>query len=130
VTSTEARDATGWYFYVKPGVEEVRVFEVENPATDEAAALVLRGRFGTHAAKGAYPQIVCYFPDGTEARSNAPEVIAEGDTNPTPYEARYTLKKGEKPYLICVNVVLRKNDKAQSVYLKELELSQAPAEKK
>jgi serine/threonine protein kinase len=123
----DSQDASGWYFGVKPGQEVIRLFELENPATDEAATLVLRGRFGTTAAKGAYLQIVCYFPDGTAIYSDVPEVVAEGDTNPTPYELRHPLKKGQKPYLIRANLALRKSDKDQSVLLKELELSQAPA---
>ena len=90
-------------------------------------ALVLRGRFGTTDAKGAFLQIVCCFPDGTEAASDVPAIIATGNTNPTPYEVRYPLKKGQKPYLIRVNLALRNSDREQSVYLKELELSQVLA---
>jgi serine/threonine protein kinase/formylglycine-generating enzyme required for sulfatase activity len=121
-----AQDATGWFFQVKPGQEVIRLFEVENPATDEAAAPVLRGRFGTTGVTGAYLQIVCYFPDGTTTVSDVPEVIAEGNTNSTTYEIRHPLKTGEKPYLIRGNLALKKSNKDQSVFLKELELSQAP----
>jgi serine/threonine protein kinase len=124
------QDASGWSFAVKPGQDVVRLFELENPATEEAATLVLRGRFATTGVTRACFQIVCYFPDGTETASDVPEVVAEGDTNPTPYEVRHLLKKGAKPYLIRVNLALRKSDKDQSVFLKELELSQVSADPK
>jgi hypothetical protein len=124
VTLARPQDETGWFLQIDPNRETIRLFDVENPAVDDGAALVLRGRLGTSGVKGAHLQLVCYFPDGTESASAVPKELAEGDTNPTLYEVRHALKPGERPYLIRLNLVMKKSDKEQSVFLKELELSQ------
>jgi len=127
-TFARPQDATGWYFDIKPNQELIRLYEVEHPATDDGATLVLRGRFGTRAVKGAYLQIVCCFPDGTETLSDVPVLIAAGDTNPSQYEVSHRLPKGARPYLVRLNLCLKKStSKDQSVFFKELELSQLPA---
>lgn len=99
-------DGNGSLRIVTPGPTTVRLFEVRKPDV-ENARLIYRARLRTRAVDGdVYLEMWCRFPGKGEYFSRGLESPLRGTTDWTSQEIYFMLKKGEKPDLVKLNVVI------------------------
>jgi len=101
----------------------VRLFEVSNPGVDDCV-VIYRAKLKTEGLKGrAYLEMLCRFPQFGEAFSRGLDNPVSGSNDWASYQIPFFLKKGEKPDLIKLNLVV---EGAGRVWIKDVELSAAP----
>jgi hypothetical protein len=84
----------------------VRLFEIDGIDVDHAR-LIYRAKVRTEAMEGqAYLEMWCHFPEKGEFFSRSLQSPLTGTTNWTTEETPFFLKKGEKPDLVKLNLVI------------------------
>ena len=103
--------------------QTIRLFEVENPDVEQCV-VTYRAKLKTENLTGeAYLEMWCRFPGKGEFFSRGLEHTVTGSNGWASYETPFFLKKGEKPDLIKVNVVVKG---AGKVWVKGVELLKSP----
>jgi len=108
------------------------LFEVPNPGVDDCRVLY-RARLKTEGLTGrAYLEMWCRLPGRGEFFSKGLDQMASGSADWASYEIPFFLKKGEKPDLIKLNLVLQstgwlwKKPVRGRIWIKEVALLTAP----
>ena len=105
--------------------QTIRLFEVENPDAEQCM-VIYRAKLKTeNLTEPAYLEMWCRFPGKGEFFSRDMEHTVTGSNDWASYETPFFLKKGEKPDLIKLNLVVKGTGK---VWIKDVELlkSQLP----
>lgn len=101
----------------------VRLFEVIEPGVQQSI-LTYRCRMKTANVRGrAYLEMWCQFPGRGDYFSKGFHHAARGTNDWASYETPFYLKKGQRPDLIKLNLVL---EEGGTVWLKDLELLATP----
>ncbi len=117
-----ALDQGGWRIEARE-TRTARLFEVPNPGVEQCM-LAYRARMKTAGVTGrAYLEMWCKFPGRGEFFSKGFHDAVKGTTDWGSYETPFYLKKGQRPELIKLNLVL---EGGGTVWLKDLELLQTP----
>jgi len=112
----------GWVIAAGEG-QTVRLFEVADPLT-EACLLTYRARIRTEGLAGrAYLEMWCRLPGRGEFFSKGIDQAATGTTDWGSYETPFYLKKGQRPDLIKLNIVV---EGSGTVRIKDVELLKTP----
>jgi len=115
-------DQKGWRIDTQ-GQRTVRLFEIPNPGVEQCMVIYRASMKSTDLKGKAYLEMLCRFPGIGEAFSKGLGHQAEGTTEWASYETPFFLKKGERPDLIKVNVVIKGKG---TVWIKDVQLLQAP----
>jgi hypothetical protein len=103
--------------------QTIRLFEVENPDVEQCV-VTYRARLKTEKLTGqAYLELWCRFPGKGEFFSRGLNHAVTGSNDWGSYETPFFLKKGEKPDLIKLNLVVKG---AGKVWIKDVELLKSP----
>ena len=103
--------------------QTIRLFEMENPGV-EHCLVTYRAKLKTENLTGqAYLEMWCRFPGKGEFFSRGLAHAVSGSNGWASYETPFLLKKGEKPDLIKLNLVV---EGAGKVWVKEVELLKGP----
>jgi hypothetical protein len=106
--------------------ETIRLFEVADPGVDQCM-LVYRAKLKTEKLEGpAYLEMWCRFPGKGEYFSRGLQNTVTGSNDWASYQTPFFLKKGEKPDLVKLNVVVKG---AGKIWIKDVELLKAPLPK-
>ncbi len=111
-------DQDGWRIESKEG-RTVRLFEIANPGIEECM-VVYEARLKTQKVRGkAYLEMWCRFPDKGEFFSKDIANPTGGTTDWVSCQTVFWLKKGERPDLIKLNVVI---EGAGTLWIKDIKL--------
>ena len=100
-----------------------RLFEVDNPGVEQCV-VTYRAKLKTeNLTEQAYLEMWCRFPSKGEFFSRGLAHAVTGSNNWASYETPFFLKKGEKPDLIKLNLVVKG---AGKVWVKDVELLKSP----
>jgi hypothetical protein len=100
-----------------------RLFEVADPGVEQCR-VIYRARLKTEGLEGkAYLEMWCRFPGKGEFFSRGLANPVSGSNDWASYETPFFLKKGEKPDLIKLNLVVEGKGK---VWINDVELLKAP----
>ena len=103
--------------------QTIRLFEVEKPDVEQCM-VTYRAKLKTESLTGdAYLEMWCRFPGKGEYFSRGLEHTVTGSNGWASYETPFFLKKGEKPDLIKLNLVVKGTGK---VWVKDVELLKSP----
>ena len=103
--------------------QTIRLFEVEKPHV-ENCVVTYRAKLKTENLTGqAYLEMWCRFPGKGEFFSRGLANTVTGSNNWASYETPFFLKKGEKPDLIKLNLVVKGTGK---IWIKDVELLKGP----
>jgi hypothetical protein len=103
--------------------QTIRLFEVENPGVEQCV-VTYRAKLKTENLTGqAYLEMWCRFPGKGEFFSRGLANTVTGSNDWASYETPFFLKKGEKPDLIKLNLVVKG---AGKVWVKDVELIKGP----
>jgi hypothetical protein len=103
--------------------QTIRLFEVENPGVEQCM-VIYRAKLKTENLKDqAYLEMWCRFSGKGEFFSRGLEHAVTGSNDWASYETPFFLKKGEKPDLIKLNLVVKGSGK---VWVKDVELLKSP----
>ena len=103
--------------------QTLRLFEVENPGVEQCI-VTYRAKLKTeNLNEPAYLEMWCRFPGKGEFFSRGLAHAVTGSNDWASYETPFFLKKGEKPDLIKLNLVLKG---AGKVWVKDVELLKGP----
>ena len=106
-----------------PKAQTIRLFEVLDPGVEQCV-VTYRAKIKTEGLAGrAYLEMWCRLPDRGEFFSKGLNQPVTGTTDWASYEIPFFLKKGEKPDLIKLNLVVEGKGK---VWLKDIELLKTP----
>jgi len=106
--------------------QTIRLFEVPDPGAEQCM-LIYRAKLKTEGLDGqAYLEMWCRFPGKGEYFSRGLQNPVTGSNNWGSYETPFFLKKGEKPDLVKLNLVVKGTGK---VWIKDVELLKAPLPK-
>jgi hypothetical protein len=115
------KDQGGWRIEAKER-RTVRLFEIANPGIEECQ-VIYQAKLKTEKQKGkAYLEMWCRFPGKGEFFSKGIMNPVSGTTDWASYETPFFLKKGERPDLIKLNVVL---EDAGTLWIKEITVRKA-----
>jgi hypothetical protein len=115
-------DTDGWRI-VSSGSRTIRLFEAPDPGV-ENCIVTYRAQMKTeHLQKGAYLEMWCRFPGRGEFFSKGFHHRVKGTNDWASYETPFYLKKGQRPDLIKLNLIL---EGTGTVWLRNLELLQTP----
>ena len=118
-------DQGAWVFE-SAEAQTIRLFEVTDPGVDQCM-LIYRARLKTENVKGqAYLEMWCRFPGKGEFFSRGLQNPVSGSNDWASYETPFFLKKGEKPDLLKLNLVIKGSGK---VWIKDPEVLKAPLPK-
>jgi len=108
----------------KPAKAQVlRLFEMTEPGV-EKCMVIYRAKLKTEDLDGqAYLEMWCRFPGKGEFFSRGLENPITGSNDWASYETPFFLKKGEKPDMVKLNLVVKG---AGKVWIKDVELLKAP----
>ena len=112
-------------WHIDAGAEEqtIRLFEVENPAV-EHCLLTYRAKLKAEGLQGrAFLEMWCRLPDRGEFFSKGYQQAVSGTVDWARYEIPFHLKRGQKPDLIKLNVVV---EGPGTVWLRNVELLKIP----
>jgi hypothetical protein len=112
-------------WHIDAGAEEqaIRLFEVENPAV-EHCLLTYRAELKAEGLQGrAFLEMWCRLPDRGEFFSKGYQQAVSGTVDWARYEIPFHLKRGQKPDLIKLNVVV---EGPGTVWLRNVELLKIP----
>jgi serine/threonine protein kinase len=116
-----APDQNGWRIEAK-GKRTVRLFEVVNPGLDNCT-VNFNARLRTENLQGrAYLEMLCRFPEG-EFFSKGLDNTVTGTSAWASYGTPFFLKKGEKPDLLKLNLVIEGKG---TVWIKDIEVRRGP----
>lgn len=123
-TISKALHAKDDAWMVKSATNQViRLFEVPEPAVEDCM-LIYRAKLKTEDLSGpAYLEMWCRFPKFGEAFSRGLDNQVTGSNDWASYQTPFFLKKGEKPDLVRLNLVVKGTGK---VWIKDVELVKAP----
>ena len=111
-----------WLFDCKKA-QVIRLFEVPDPGVDQCM-VIYRAKLKTEGlTEPAYLEMWCRFSGRGEFFSRALDNTVTGSNDWASYETPFFLKKGEKPDLIKLNLVLKGPGK---VWVKDVELLKGP----
>jgi hypothetical protein len=100
----------------------VRLFELADPGIEECR-VVYEAKLKTENVKGkAYLEMWCRFPDGEEYFSRGIDNPVSGTSDWASYQIPFFLKKGERPDLIKLNVVI---EGGGTVWIKDITVRKA-----
>jgi|SRR5208282_3900285 len=103
--------------------QTIRLFEVDNPGVEQCV-VTYRARLKTeNLTAQAYLEMWCRFPGKGEFFSRGLNHAVTGSNDWASYETPFFLKKGEKPDLIKLNLVVQGPGK---VWVKDVELLKNP----
>jgi hypothetical protein len=103
--------------------QTLRLFEVENPGVDQCV-VTYRAKLKTeNLTEQAYLEMWCRLPGKGEFFSRGLAHTVTGSNDWASYETPFFLKKGEKPDLIKLNLVVKG---AGKVWVKDVELLKGP----
>lgn len=106
--------------------QTIRLFEVENPGVEQCV-VTYRAKLKTEKlTEQAYLEMWCRLPGKGEFFSRGLANPVTGSNDWASYETPFFLKKGEKPDLIKLNLVLKG---AGKVWIKDVELLKGPLPK-
>jgi hypothetical protein len=106
--------------------QTIRLFEVENPGVEQCM-VTYRAKLKTeNLTEQAYLEMWCRFPGKGEFFSRGLAHTVTGSNDWASYETPFLLKKGEKPDLIKLNLVVKG---AGKVWVKDVELLKGPLPK-
>ena len=106
--------------------QTIHLFEVENPGVEQCM-VTYRAKLKTeNLTEQAYLEMWCRFPGKGEFFSRGLAHTVTGSNDWASYETHFLLKKGEKPDLIKLNLVVKG---AGKVWVKEVELLKGPLPK-
>ena len=112
----------GWFIDSKEG-QTIRLFEIQDPQVVQCL-LTYRAKMKTDSlAGGAYLEMWCRLPGRGEFFSKGLQQKASGITDWTSYEIPFSLKKGQRPDLIKLNLVVEGKGK---IWLKDVQLLKTP----
>jgi hypothetical protein len=101
----------------------VKLFEVSKIDVDEAR-LIYQARVRTKQVRGqAYLEMWCRFPDGGEYFSRSLNKPLSGTIGWTTTQTPFFLRKGQKPNLIKLNVVIKGTG---TLWIDDITLAKAP----
>jgi WD40 repeat protein len=101
----------------------VRLFEIPDPAI-EKCTVIFRALMKSENLKGrAYLEMLCHFPTLGDFFSRDLEHPIQGTTGWATYETPFFLKKGERPDMIKLNLVIKGKG---TVWIKDLKLLRGP----
>jgi hypothetical protein len=116
-------DGNGSLRIVTPGPTTVRLFEIRKPDVDDAR-LIYRAMLRTRSVSGdVYLEMWCRFPGKGEFFSKGLDSPLRGTTDWTSQEIYFMLKKGQKPDLVRLDVVIGGSG---TVWIDDLALLEAP----
>jgi len=105
------------------GPATIRLYEIADPGAEQCM-LAYRARMkGESVAKSAYLEMWCRFPGRGEFFSKGLYQKISGTTGWASYETPFYLKRGQRPDLIKLNLVL---EGAGTVWLSDIELLKTP----
>ncbi len=120
-------DGNGSLRIIAKGPETVRLFEV-NDLDVEDAKLIYQAKLRAKKLAGqGYLELRCHFPGGEEFTSTDARVVLTGTTGWVTAQTAYFVKKGEKPDVIKLNLVI--NGKG-TVWIDDVRLMKGPLQKK
>jgi len=103
--------------------QTIRLFEVENPGVEQCM-VTYRVKLKTeNLAEPAYLEMWCRFPGKGEFFSRGLDHTVTGSNDWASYETPFFLKKGEKPDLIKLNLVVKG---AGKVWVRDVQLLKSP----
>ena len=119
-TITIAQD--GWVVDAKD-TQTIRLFEVQEPQAEQCL-ITYRAKLKTESLAGrAFLEMWCRLPGRGEFFSKGLNQVAQGTTDWASYEIPFYLKKGQRPDLIKLNLVVEGRGK---VWLRDVELLKTP----
>ncbi len=119
-TITIAQD--GWVVDSKD-TQTIRLFEVQEPQAEQCL-ITYRAKLRTDGLAGrAFLEMWCRLPGRGEFFSKGLNQVAQGTTDWASYEIPFYLKKGQRPDLIKLNLVVEGTGK---VWLRDVELLKTP----
>ena len=112
----------GWAVDAKEE-QTIRLFEVQEPQVEQCL-LTYRAKLKTTDLAGrAYLEMWCRLPGQGEFFSKGLHQAIKGTTDWASYEIPFSLKKGQRPDLIKLNLVIEGRGK---VWLKDIQLIKTP----
>ena len=103
--------------------QTLRLFEIPNPGV-EACTITYRARLKTEGlTDSAYLEMWCRFPGKGEYFSRGLNNVVTGSNDWSSFETPFFLKKGEKPDLVKLNLVVKGTGK---IWIKDVELLKGP----
>ena len=106
--------------------QPIRLFEVENPGVEQCM-VTYRAKLKTeNLTEQAYLEMWCRFPGKGEFFSRGVANTVTGSNDWASYETPFFLKKGEKPDLIKLNLVVKGTGR---IWVKDVELLKGPLPK-
>ena len=103
--------------------QTIRLFEVQNPQV-ELCLVTYKAQMKTENLRGrAYLEMWCRFPGRGEFFSKGFQQAVKGTTLWSSYEIPFYLKKGQKPDLIKLNLIVEGVGK---IWIKDIELLRTP----
>jgi hypothetical protein len=112
----------GWFVDSKEG-QTVRLFEIQDPRVEQCL-LTYGAKMKTDSlVGGAYLEMWCRLPGRGEFFSKGLQQKASGTTDWASYEIPFSLKKGQQPDLIKLNLVVEGKGR---VWLKDVQLLKTP----
>jgi len=105
--------------------QTIRLFEIADPGVEECM-LTYRAQLKTKDVQGkAYLEMWCRFPGRGEFFSKGLHNTVKGTSEWTSYEIPFYLKRGQKPDLVKLNVVV---EGSGTIWIKDVQLLQTPLE--
>jgi hypothetical protein len=112
-----------WQIDAREEEQTIRLFEVENPAVQQCL-LTYRAELKTEGLQGrAFLEMWCRLPGRGEFFSKGYQQAVSGTADWSRYEIPFHLKRGQKPDLIKLNVVV---EGPGTVWLRNVELLKTP----
>jgi hypothetical protein len=115
-------DQDGWIIESREA-QTIRLFEVPDPGAEQCM-ISYRARMKTDSLNGrAYLEMWCRLPGRGEFFSKGLHQAVKGTTDWASFEIPFYLKKGQKPDLIKLNLVVEGEGQVQ---LRQIELLKTP----
>ena len=112
----------GWVVDSKD-TQTIRLFELQEPQVEQCL-ITYRAKLKTDSLAGrAFLEMWCRLPGRGEFFSKGLNQVAQGTTDWASYEIPFYLKKGQRPDLIKLNLVVEGRGK---VWLRDVELLKTP----
>ena len=103
--------------------QTIRLFEVQDPQAEQCL-VIYRAKLKTDGLAGrAFLEMWCRLPGRGEFFSKGLNQVAKGTSDWASYEIPFYLKKGQRPDLIKLNLVVEGRGK---VWLKDVQLLKTP----
>jgi len=103
--------------------QTIRLFEIQEPQVEQCL-ITYRAKLKTEGLTGrAFLEMWCRLPGRGEFFSKGLHQLAQGTTDWASYEIPFYLKKGQRPDLIKLNLVIEGKGK---VWLRDIELLKTP----